>query len=411
MEFKKLHICEADPIPEMKKRGYASTYINRHRTIVSQILAGSLEHDWRNYADVWNWYRETYCSKTYLHEIRAVIGNIEAFHLHGQYPTGKGMPSSLCSSWSSYDSLNEEYKSLVNFYSGILKDRHVRDTTLYSDLHKSASFLLDLQNQGEDRLCKVTEKGVLRCFLRDGERIRGASCARIVKNLFNSCGGFSPECTRIVPFVPLFRQDRKNIQYLKPDEIVKLRAVLDDKDNGLSAKDRAIGMMLLYTGIRGCDIAAMTLDEVIWEEDVIRFSQQKTLKEVELPLIPIVGNAIYDYCVNERPRNECRQLFLGDTAPHHGLTTDGIGTAVQRWMDAAGIRQGKGDRRGTHIFRHRFVTSMLDNEVATPVISNVLGHSSPKSLEAYLYADIEHLRTCSLSIDEYSVPKGVFAHD
>ena len=411
MDFNQLHDCEAELILEMQRRGYASTYINRHRTVISQILESSLDNDWKNYADVWSWYRETYSSRTYLHEIRSVIGNIEAFHLHRQYPGGKEIPSSLCASRSSHDSLNEEYKSLLDFYSGVLEGRRVRKATLYSDLHKSASFLLDLQNHGEDNLYKVTENGVLHCFLRDGKRIRGASCARIVKNLFNSCSGFSPECKRIVPFVPLFRQGRKNIQYLKSDEIVKLRAALDDKDNGLSAKDRAIGMMLLYTGIRGCDIAAMTLDEIIWEEDVIRFSQQKTLKVVELPLIPIVGNAIFDYCVNERPQNECRQLFLSDMAPHHGLTTDGIGTAVQRWMDVAGIRQGKGNRRGTHIFRHRFVTSMLDNEVTAPVISSALGHSSPKSLEAYLYADIEHLRTCSLPIDEFSVPKEVFAHD
>lgn len=87
MDFKKLRTREGDLIPEMKKRSYASTYINRHRTVISQILEGSLEHDWRNYTDVWNWYRETYPSRTYLHKIRAVIGNLEAFHLNGQYPT------------------------------------------------------------------------------------------------------------------------------------------------------------------------------------------------------------------------------------------------------------------------------------------------------------------------------------
>ena len=53
-------------------------------------------------------------------------------------------------------------------------------------------------------------------------------------------------------------------------------------------------------------------------------------------------------------------------------------------------------------------TTLLANEVASPVISSILGHSSPESLNPYIDADIEHLRDCSLSISDYPVRKEVF---
>ena len=77
-------------------------------------------------------------------------------------------------------------------------------------------------------------------------------------------------------------------------------------------------------------------------------------------------------------------------------------------MDLAGIRTGKGDRRGAHLFRHRAATVMAENNVPAPIISATLGHTNPKSLDSYLSADIPHLRECSLSIEKYAIQEEVF---
>ena len=69
---------------------------------------------------------------------------------------------------------------------------------------------------------------------------------------------------------------------------------------------------------------------------------------------------------------------------------------------------GKGDRRGTHIFRHLLAITLLENEVPQPVISSTLGHTSPDSVEAYLSADFKHLQRCGLSIENFPVRKEVF---
>lgn len=408
MNFQFLSEHEAELVEEMRRLGYAETYINRHRTIISQITGNASNYEWQSYADVFGWYWDTYQSPTYIRDIRAVVENLEAFHLHGKYPSGQKGSNSLCSRRDSYSRLNAKYRSVMDYYSVVLSDMDLQESTRYSALHKSSSFLLELQLNGEDSLNKVTEKGVLRCFFNNDRQIRGASCAGAVRRFLLQCVDFNSECQRIVAYVPRFRNSRKNIQYLSPEEVSLIRLVIDDAENTLCYKDRAIGMLLLYTGMRGSDVAHLCVGDIDWEKDVIRFRQQKTSETVELPLKTIVGNAIYDYCTNERPNNGCDRLFLSSNTPHNGLTSDGIGSTVHRLMAVASIRQNKGDRHGTHIFRHRLATSLLDNNVAAPVISSTLGHTSPASLENYLYTDIERLRTCSLSIGEFPVGKEVF---
>ena len=53
-----------------------------------------------------------------------------------------------------------------------------------------------------------------------------------------------------------------------------------------------IGILAIYTGLRGCDIAGLTLDAIDWNRDFIYIRQQKTEIPLELPLTAIVGNAI-----------------------------------------------------------------------------------------------------------------------
>jgi integrase len=212
-------------------------------------------------------------------------------------------------------------------------------------------------------------------------------------------------------FLPALRETRKNIQYLTSEEIQKIKNTLADSENPLALGDKAIGMLALYTGLRGCDIAGMTLDSIDWDRELIYIRQQKTEFPLELPLTAIVGNAIYDYLTSERPHTESRYLSVTQNKPYDRFKSRSIGNVADRIMKAAGIRQTKGDRKGFHIFRHHLATALLGNGVPQPVISRTLGHTSPDSLEAYLSADFPHLKECSINIERFPVSEGVFSHE
>jgi len=287
-----------------------------------------------------------------------------------------------------------------------------KDTTIYTESHNACTFFLSLQKKGINSLVEITEEAVLSIFMSPDETLlRSCSYKKNIAAVFKACIPCHPEtCPRILSFLPALRETRKNIQYLTSEEIQKIRNTLTVSVNPLTLGDKAIGMLALYTGLRGCDIAGMTLDSIDWNRDVISIRQQKTEFFLELPLTAVVGNAIYDYLTLERPHTESGYLFVSQQKPYDRLKSKSIGNVSVRIMKAAGVRQSKGDRKGFHIFRHHLATTLLGNGVPQPVISQTLGHTSPDSLEAYISADFVHLKECAISIEHFPVSKEVFAH-
>ncbi|HEY5536623.1 MAG TPA: tyrosine-type recombinase/integrase [Ignavibacteria bacterium] len=341
--------------------------------------------------------------------MRTVIGALEQFDLFGEYPNGRRRHSLL--GRGSYHLLNHEYQELIDFYCKTEKERGKKLTTIHSEAMNAASFLYAMQKKGFESLDAFTEDTVLSFFLSDeGELIKSCSYKKNIRAVFKAGISWKErECQKVLCFLPLLREIRKNIQYLTKEEAQKIRDTIDSSSSGVSKRDRAIGMLLLQTGIRGCDIAALKMNSINWTDEKIWIVQQKTEIPLELPLMPIVGNAIYDYVTTERPDSDHSFLFLSETRPFTPLASRSIGSIVAKILRMVGIRQDKGARKGTHIFRHYLASCLMSNGIPQPIISRTLGHTSPDSLEPYLRADFVHLKECALSIEKFSVAEDVFA--
>lgn len=117
----------------------------------------------------------------------------------------------------------------------------------------------------------------------------------------------------------------------------------------------------------------------------------------------MIGNALYSYIINERPKSEQPFVFLKNKRDYSVIGKSAVSIAVGKIMDAANIRMNHTDRRGTHIFRHKLASSMLEGSISAPVISAILGHSSPHSLETYVHTDFVHLKECALNVEMFPV--------
>lgn len=398
-------------ISYMETNGYSKIYVDRLKREIEKILSAVDSKEWSCYTDVYLEYTKTSHSPDYLRNKRTIIGAIEQFDVHGRYPDGRRRHELF--ERGAYPLLSPEFKSVIDYYCEAEKKRGKKITTIYTESHNASTFFLSLQRKGIDSLDKITEEAVLSIFMSPDETLlRSYSYKKNITAVLKACIPYHPEtCHRILAFLPALRETRKNIQYLTSEEIQKVKDTLADGENPLTLGDKAIGMLALYTGLRGCDIAGMTLDSIDWDRDLIYIRQQKTEFPLELPLTAVVGNAIYDYLTSERPHTESRYLFVSQNKPYDRLKSRSIGNVAVRIMKAAGIRQSKGDRKGFHIFRHHLATALLGNGVPQPVISKTLGHTSPDSLEAYLSADFPHLKECSISIERFPVPEEVFSHE
>ncbi len=398
-------------ISYLENNGYSKTYVDRFKREITKILVLADSEDWSCYTDVYLEYTKTPHSPDYLREKRTIIGAIEQFDVHSRFPDGRRRHELF--KRGAYPLLSPEFKSVIDYYCEAEKKRGKKVTTIYTESHNASTFFLSLQQKGIVSLDKTTEEAVLSIFMSPDETLlRSCSYKKNITAVLKACIPYHPEtCQRILAFLPALRETRKNIQYLTSEEIQKVKEALANGECHLTLCDKAIGMLALYTGLRGCDIAGMTLDSIDWDRDLIYIRQQKTEFPLELPLTAIVGNAIYDYLTAERPHTEGRYLFVSQNKPYDQLKSRSIGNVAVRIMKAAGIRQSKGDRKGFHIFRHHLATALLGNGVPQPVISRTLGHTSPDSLEAYLSADFPHLKECSINIEHFPVPEEVFSHE
>ena len=168
-------------------------------------------------------------------------------------------------------------------------------------------------------------------------------------------------------WLPYIRVTRKNIQYLTNEEVCLIKNACACSESDLPLLCRAVVLLLLYTGLRGCDVAALTLDSILWESSMISLVQKKTSVPLTVPLPTVVGNALYDYLEKER-KSDSRSFFI--TATGKDFKPSDVSYCVKKVFMVAGIRQNKGDRQGSHIFRHHLATSLLEHEVAQPIISH-----------------------------------------
>lgn len=397
-------------ISYMETNGYSKIYVKRLKRQIEKILLTADLKEWSCYTNVYLEYTKTSQSPDYLRNKRTIIGAIEQFEVHGRYPDGRHRHELF--ERGIYPLLSPEFKSVIDYYCEAEKKRGKKDTTIYSESHNASTFFLSLQQKGIDSLVRITEEAVLSIFMSPDETmLRSCSYKKNIAAVLKAYIPNHPICSRILAFLPALRESRRNIKYLTPEEIQSVRGTLADGENQLKLGDKAIGILALYTGLRGCDIAGMTLDSIDWARDLIHIRQQKTNHPLELPLTAVVGNAIYEYLTLERPHTESRHVFVSQHKPHARLNDRSIGNVSVRIMKAAGIRQSKGDRKGFHIFRHHLATALLGNGVPQPVISRTLGHTSPDSLEAYLSADFQHLKECSITIERFPVPEEVFSHE
>jgi site-specific recombinase XerD len=186
------------------------------------------------------------------------------------------------------------------------------------------------------------------------------------------------------------------------------RKLLDSVDNTTASGKRnyAILLLALRAGLRCSDIVNLKLGDIRWKSNTIEVMQTKTDAPLILPLLTDVGNAIADYILNGRPDSQQPYIFLRTQAPYRKLAGYSACYAICcKIMKKAGIRQGKGDRKGFHCLRHSLAAHLLAEEIPLPIISNILGHRDKDSTKVYLSTDLVHLRACGLSLAGIEVTK------
>jgi integrase/recombinase XerD len=165
------------------------------------------------------------------------------------------------------------------------------------------------------------------------------------------------------------------------------------KDTPFGARDYTMVMMMMAYGIRGISVAQVLLDDIDWQHSRIRIRAQKGGKEVVVPLMEAVGEALIGY-LRHRPRGTpFRVVFLGLKAPFRPLDGGAISALVQKLMKKAGV---KTPGSGTRTLRHSWAIRALAHNAAIKSIADVLGHRYIDTTFIYAKADLNSLREVAM---------------
>lgn len=407
MSFENLILHSSELIQHMKDNGYSESYILLLTTEINWLKKnGDSVDSYESACMVREAQTSSYNMKRRYH---LEYGILKRFDLDGLYPDFRRKEPLI--KRGAYYQLNQEFKEVIDFYQDADLQRGLKPRTVKGNASGGACFLLGMQNAGIPSLSEITEEAAISFFTNStGNVVLSSGYKKQIAAVFKAdLGNYTNDARKILAYLPCIRPKRKNIMYLQPEETEILHEVLNsDQISALSLRNKAIGTLLLFTGLRACDIAGLTLDEIDWGKDEIRIVQNKTDVPLILPLSAMVGNALYDYITSERPGSTDPHVFLGENRPHDPITAGAIWFISSKVYDTASIRMSKGERRGSHLFRYNAATTFIGNGIPRPVISATLGHENPASLDYYTFADIKHLRECALSIERFPVKEGVF---
>ena len=129
----------------------------------------------------------------------------------------------------------------------------------------------------------------------------------------------------------------------------------------IPARDAAITLLAVTTGLRACDIINLRLADIDWRARTAGIVQQKTHNPLTVPLTDLLVSRLADYVLDQRPESPDEHVFLRSVAPHTRL---GDHAAVHRIITTVFCRAGITDVTGsTRLLRHNAATRLLHASV------------------------------------------------
>ena len=170
-----------------------------------------------------------------------------------------------------------------------------------------------------------------------------------------------------------------------------------DRRSSVGKRDYAILLLLVTYGLRGREVAALTLDDIDWERERLRIPERKAGHSTAYPLSSIVGEAIVDYLKHGRPQGDDRHVFYRAMAPYDPMTAGAVSTRASYYLHKVGATV---PRPGSHTLRHTCVQRLIDAHFPLKTIGDYVGHGSPESTAIYAKVSIENLREVALGDGE-----------
>jgi len=155
-----------------------------------------------------------------------------------------------------------------------------------------------------------------------------------------------------------------------------------------SQRDLAMAGLMLYCGLRSCEVLAMAVTDVDIGGRWL-LVHGKGSKDRRVPLDDDLAAVIVSYLLTERPDTSSPALFVVAKGATRGqpLTPAGLRTVFRYHRQLAGVGAG-----APHALRHTFGTALAEAGVDLAVMQALLGHAHVDTTARYIHLAPTHVK-------------------
>ena len=160
-------------------------------------------------------------------------------------------------------------------------------------------------------------------------------------------------------------------------------------DQPRDIRDYAILLLFAIYAFRSGEVAALRLEDLDWEREIIVVARPKQRRAQEYPLVKSLGEALVRYLQQIRPRSARREIFLTFKAPFRPLSAGALYHLVSSRVSKLSIQIPS---RGPHSLRHACAEHLMAEGLSLKEIGDHLGHRSAYATRVYAKVDLAGLR-------------------
>lgn len=273
----------------------------------------------------------------------------------------------------------EPQKPVSTRFSWILTPylKHLRETDLIEQTiqqsHTTAeNFLLSIDKRLDTKVLRELKADIIEEFLNKFLKKRPENMRCLIGQLrrfLRFCAAkkfMASDYSNLFPSVPAFR-GASLPKGLEDSEIQRLIDIIP-KNNPTGARDYAMALLMIAYGIRAKSLSELLMEDINWQRSTIRFHAQKGGKEVLVPLLESVGEAIIAY-LRYRPQSQFRNVFLTMHAPIRPIKINIINRIMGLYMIKAGVKKSG---IGAYALRHSWAIRALAHDSSIKSIADIL---------------------------------------
>lgn len=290
------------------------------------------------------------------------------------------------------------YSWLVEpYYRYLREEQELSEHTIKYRYQFVVTFLDSFGRNAERRRFKRLKAETVDRFIKEHFKNSTAypvSLAGTLRQFFRYCaerGLTRIDFTGLVPTIRRYRY--ASLPKGMEDSALERLLAMIQRETPFGARDYAMVMIMMAYGLRAVSVAELLLEDLDWHHSRIRIRAQKGGKEVVVPLLEPVGEALIQYLRHRPSDTPYREVFLGLKAPYVPLSGLAIAAVVQKHMKKAGV---KTPDSGVRTLRHSWAIRALAHNSAIKAIADVLGHRYIDTTFIYAKADLNSLREVAM---------------